>query len=201
MREIEVAASLVHPHVVSYIEHGTHNGTFIWCRICRRDGLVETCQHHGGKLTYQEVVKIIEQLGGTRFAHLWALFTAISKTNILVDWCFSELYSKLTDSVWQKVLNKPNELRTMVGDVAGQSLICRPNSSEISKKFVRRPIFSDRNDGLQSLTGNTRSIYRRERDFGNGKAIFEKPIVPLLKIARYSAANRLCHRTAIAKEV
>jgi serine/threonine protein kinase len=62
MREIEVAATLKHKNVVSYIEHGTHNGiVYLVTEYVSGMDASRLAKVRGGKLNFQEVVKIIEQ--------------------------------------------------------------------------------------------------------------------------------------------
>src|SRR5215203_6159781 len=71
MREIEVSSSLRHKNIVSYIEHGSHNGiVFLVTEYVMGMDAAKLASNRGGKLKYQEVVKIIEQtLDALEFAH------------------------------------------------------------------------------------------------------------------------------------
>ena len=98
MREIEVAASLQHPHIVSYIEHGTHNGiVYLVSEYVGGMDASKLVKHRGGKLNYLEVVKIIEQtLAALHFAHsLGFVHRDIKEQNILVDGNYPRYISKL----------------------------------------------------------------------------------------------------------
>src|SRR5205814_3111217 len=71
IREIEVASSLQHPHIVSYIEHGTHNGlVYLVTEFIAGMDAARLAKIRGGKLNYREMVKVIEQtLAALDFAH------------------------------------------------------------------------------------------------------------------------------------
>ncbi|MEO6655921.1 MAG: FHA domain-containing serine/threonine-protein kinase, partial [Pyrinomonadaceae bacterium] len=71
MREIEVASSLKHPNIVTYIEHGTHNGlVYLVTEFVAGMDASRLAKHRGGKLDYREMVKVIEQtLAALDFAH------------------------------------------------------------------------------------------------------------------------------------
>src|SRR4029079_12076714 len=71
LREIEVASSLQHPNIVSYIDHGTHNGiAYLVSEFVSGMDASRLAKTRGGKLNYKEVVKIIEQtLAALDFAH------------------------------------------------------------------------------------------------------------------------------------
>ncbi|HLM03318.1 MAG TPA: FHA domain-containing serine/threonine-protein kinase, partial [Pyrinomonadaceae bacterium] len=88
MREIEVAASLRHPHVVSYLEHGTHNGiVYLVTEFVGGMDASKLAKQRGGRLDYREVLKIVEQtLSALDFAHsLGFVHRDIKEQNILVD--------------------------------------------------------------------------------------------------------------------
>jgi serine/threonine-protein kinase len=100
MREIEVSSSLQHPNIVSYIEHGTHNGiVYLVTEYVTGMDASRLAKHRGGKLNYKEVANIIEQtLAALEFAHKKGfVHRDIKEQNILVDGSFPKYLAKLTD--------------------------------------------------------------------------------------------------------
>ncbi len=123
MREIEVAASLQHPHIVGYIEHGTHKGVvYLVTEFAAGMDASKLARHRGGKLHYREVVQIIEQtLAALEFAHSRGfVHRDIKEQNILVEGNYPKMIAKLTDFGLAKSFKQTGMSGvTMVGDVAG----------------------------------------------------------------------------------
>lgn len=208
VREIEVAASLRHPHIVSYLEHGTHNGiVYLVTEFVGGMDAAKLSKYRGGKLNYQEVVKIIEQtLSALDFAHsLGFVHRDIKEQNILVDGTFPDYVAKLTDFGLAKSFKQTGMSGvTMVGDVAG-TIAYMPPEQVRDFKEVRPPsdIYAIGMTAYSLLTGShALDISPRAGIAETVKAIFEKPIVPIT-----GRINDVPHRvaavieTALAKEV
>ncbi len=185
MREIEVAASLQHPHIVSYIEHGTHNGiVYLVTEYVRGMDASKLVKQRGGKLNYLEVVKIIEQtLAALHFAHsLGFVHRDIKEQNILVDGIYPRYISKLTDFGLAKSFKQSGMSGvTMVGDVAG-TIAYMPPEQVRDFKEVRPPsdIYAIGMTAYSLMTGaHALDLSPRAGISETVKAIFEKPIIPL----------------------
>jgi serine/threonine-protein kinase len=185
MREIEVAASLQHPHIVSYIEHGTHNGIiYLVSEYVGGMDASKLSKHRGGKLHHLEVVKIVEQtLAALDFAHkLGFVHRDIKEQNILVDGNYPNYNSKLTDFGLAKSFKQTGMSGvTMVGDVAGTIAYMPPEQIRDFKE-VQPPsdIYAMGMTAYTLLTGrHALDISPKAGIAETVKAIFEKPIVPL----------------------
>lgn len=185
MREIEVAASLQHPHIVSYIEHGTHNGIiYLVSEYVGGMDASKLAKHRGGKLHHLEVVKIVEQtLSALDFAHkLGFVHRDIKEQNILVDGNYPNYNSKLTDFGLAKSFKQTGMSGvTMVGDVAGTIAYMPPEQIRDFKE-VQPPsdIYAMGMTAYTLLTGrHALDISPKAGIAETVKAIFEKPIVPL----------------------
>ncbi len=208
MREIEVAASLQHPNVVSYIEHGTHNGiVYLVTEYVAGMDASKLAKKRGGKLNYKEVVIIVEQtLAALDFAHNKGfVHRDIKEQNILVDGSFPKYHSKLTDFGLSKSYQQTGMSGvTMVGDVAG-TIAYMPPEQVRDFKEVRPPsdIYAMGMTAYSLLTGaHALDISPKAGISETVKAIFEKPIVPIVKRVpdiplRISAVIE----TALAKQV
>jgi hypothetical protein len=186
MREIEVAASLQHPHIVSYIEHGTYNGmVYLVSEYVAGMDASKLAKHRGGKLHYLEVTKIIEQtLAALDFAHkLGFVHRDIKEQNILVDGNYPNYNSKLTDFGLAKSFKQTGMSGvTMVGDVAG-TIAYMPPEQIRDFKDVQPPsdIYAMGMTAYTLLTGrHALDISPKAGIAETVKAIFEKPIVPLV---------------------
>ncbi|MGI8641166.1 MAG: protein kinase domain-containing protein [Pyrinomonadaceae bacterium] len=208
IREIEVAASLQHPHIVSYIEHGTHNGiVYLVSEYVGGMDASKLVKHHGGKLKYLEVVKIIEQtLAALDFAHsLGFVHRDIKEQNILVDGAFPNYISKLTDFGLAKSFKQSGMSGvTMVGDVAG-TIAYMPPEQVRDFKEVRPPsdIYAIGMTAYSLMTGaHALDLSPRAGISETVKAIFEKPIVPIQqRLPEIPLRVAAVIETAIAKEV
>ncbi len=208
LREIEVAASLQHPHIVSYIEHGTHNGiVYLVTEFVGGMDASKLAKHRGGKLNYQEVVKIIEQtLAALDFAHQQGfVHRDIKEQNILVEGNFPNYRSKLTDFGLAKSFKQSGMSGvTMVGDVAG-TIAYMPPEQVRDFKEVRPPsdIYACGMTAYSLLTGtHALDISPRAGIAETVKAIFEKPIIPILqRIPEVPPRVAAVIETAIAKDV
>ncbi len=185
IREIEVAASLQHPHIVSYIEHGTHNGiVYLVTEYVRGMDASKLAKTKGGILRYQEVVKIIEQtLSALHFAHaLGFVHRDIKEQNILVDGTFPNYVAKLTDFGLAKSYKETGMSGvTMVGDVAG-TIAYMPPEQVRDFKEVRPPsdIYAVGMTAYSLMTGaHPLNISPKAGISETVKAIFEKPLVPI----------------------
>ena len=185
MREIEVAASLQHPHIVSYIEHGTHNGiVYLVSEYIAGMDASKLVKQRGGKLNYLEVVKIIEQtLAALHFAHsLGFVHRDIKEQNILVDGTYPRYISKLTDFGLAKSFKQSGMSGvTMVGDVAG-TIAYMPPEQVRDFKEVKPPsdIYAIGMTAYSLMTGaHALDLSPRAGISETVKAIFEKPIIPL----------------------
>jgi hypothetical protein len=208
LREIEVAASLQHPHVVSYIEHGTHNGiVYLVTEFVAGMDASKLAKHRGGKLDYREVVKIMEQtLAALDFAHsLGFVHRDIKEQNILVDGTYPNYNAKLTDFGLAKSYKQTGMSGvTMVGDVAG-TIAYMPPEQVRDFKEVQPPsdIYAAGMTAYSLLTGaHALDISPRAGIAETVKAIFEKPIIPIAQRSldvplRVAAVIE----TAIAKQV
>ncbi len=208
MREIEVAATLQHPNIVSYIEHGTHNGiVYLVSEFVGGMDASKLVKHRGGKLSYQEVVKIIEQtLAALDFAHgLGFVHRDIKEQNILVDGAFPNYKAKLTDFGLAKSFKQTGMSGvTMVGDVAG-TIAYMPPEQVRDFKEVRPPsdIYAVGMTAYSLLTGaHALDISPRAGISETVKAIFEKPIIPIAQRVP-DIPLRVCAviETALAKQV
>jgi serine/threonine-protein kinase len=186
MREIEVSASLQHPHIVSYIEHGTHNGiVYLVSEYVSGMDASKLAKQRGGRLDYREVIKIIEQtLSALDFAHsLGFVHRDIKEQNILVDGSYPNYISKLTDFGLAKSFKQTGMSGvTMVGDVAGTIAYMPPEQIRDFKE-VEPPsdIYAVGMTAYTLLTGtHALDISPRAGIAETVKAIFEKPLVPLI---------------------
>lgn len=185
LREIEVAASLKHPHIVGYVEHGTHNGiVYLVTEYISGMDASKLSKHKGGKLHYLEVVKIIEQtLSALDFAHSQGfVHRDIKEQNILVQGNYPNYIAKLTDFGLAKSFKQTGMSGvTMVGDVAG-TIAYMPPEQVRDFKEVRPPsdIYATGMTAYSLLTGtHALDISPRAGIAETVKAIFEKPIVPI----------------------
>lgn len=185
MREIEVAATLRHKNIVSYIEHGTHNGiVYLVTEYVQGMDASRLAKTRGGKLSFQEVVKIIEQtLAALEFAHgLGFVHRDIKEQNILVDGTFPNYLAKLTDFGLSKSYKQTGMSGvTMVGDVAG-TIAYMPPEQVRDFKEVRPPsdIYACGMTAYSLLTGaHALDISPKAGISETVKAIFEKPIIPI----------------------
>ncbi|MEQ1763961.1 MAG: FHA domain-containing serine/threonine-protein kinase [Pyrinomonadaceae bacterium] len=187
LREIEVSSSLQHPNIVSYIEHGTHNGiVYLVTEYVAGMDAARLAKQRGGKLPYQQVVKVIEQtLAALDFAHsLGFVHRDIKEQNILVDGNFPNFISKLTDFGLSKSYKQTGMSGvTMVGDVAG-TIAYMPPEQVRDFKEVRPPadIYGIGMTAYSLLTGaHALDISPNAGISETVKAIFEKPIIPIAK--------------------
>lgn len=187
LREIEVASSLRHEHIVSYIEHGTHNGiVYLVTEYVSGMDAGKLAAQRGGKLAYREVGAIIEQtLAALDFAHAQGfVHRDIKEQNILVDGDFPRYYAKLTDFGLSKSYKQTGMSGvTMVGDVAG-TIAYMPPEQVRDFKEVRPPsdIYGVGMTAYSLLTGaHALDISPKAGISETVKAIFEKPIIPIAK--------------------
>lgn len=184
-REIDVAASLRHPHIVSYLEHGTHNGiVYLVTEYVSGMDASRLAKQRGGRLDYREVVKIIEQtLSALDFAHSQGfVHRDIKEQNILVEGDYPNYVAKLTDFGLAKSFKQTGMSGvTMVGDVAGTVAYMPPEQIR-DFKDVKPPsdIYATGMTAYALLTGT----HALDISPGAGiaetvKAIFEKPLVPI----------------------
>jgi eukaryotic-like serine/threonine-protein kinase len=185
LREIEVAASLRHPNIVGYIEHGKHNGiVYLVTEYIAGMDAAKLCKERGGRLNYREVVKITEQtLSALDFAHKKGfVHRDIKEQNILVDGTYPNLEAKLTDFGLAKSFKETGMSGvTMVGDVAG-TIAYMPPEQIRDFKDVQPPsdIYAVGMTAYSLLTGaHALDISPKAGISDTVKAIFEKPLIPI----------------------
>lgn len=208
MREIEVSASLRHPHIVSYIEHGTHNGiVYLVSEYVQGMDASKLSKQRGGKLPVMEVVKIIEQtLSALDFAHsLGFIHRDIKEQNILVDGAFPNYHSKLTDFGLAKSFKQTGMSGvTMVGDVAG-TIAYMPPEQVRDFKEVRPPsdIYAIGMTAYSLMTGqHPLNLSPKAGISETVKAIFEKQITPIAThLPQIPPQIAFVIETALAKDV
>ena len=208
MREIEVAATLQHPNIVSYIEHGTHNGiVYLVTEYVSGMDASRLAKTRGGKLDFKEVVKIIEQtLAALEFAHSQGfVHRDIKEQNILVDGTFPNYLAKLTDFGLSKSYKQTGMSGvTMVGDVAG-TIAYMPPEQVRDFKEVRPPsdIYACGMTAYSLITGaHALDISPKAGISETVKAIFEKPIIPIRnRVPQVPLKVAAVVETALAKQV
>ena len=208
MREIEVASSLQHQNIVSYIEHGSHNGiVYLVTEYVSGMDASKLAKHRGGKLSYKEVVKIIEQtLSALDFAHgKGFVHRDIKEQNILVDGNYPNYLAKLTDFGLSKSYKQTGMSGvTMVGDVAG-TIAYMPPEQVRDFKEVRPPsdIYAIGMTAYSLLTGaHALDIAPNAGISETVKAIFEKPIIPIAnRLPEVPIRVAAVFETALAKQV
>lgn len=185
LREIEVAASLKHPNIVSYIDHGTHNGlVYLVTEFVTGMDAARLAKHSGGKLGFHEMVSVISQtLSALDFAHNQGfVHRDIKEQNILVTGTFPNDVAKLTDFGLSKSFKQTGMSGvTMVGDVAG-TIAYMPPEQVRDFKDVRPPsdIYAIGMTAYSLLTGaHALDISPKAGIAETVKAIFEKPIIPI----------------------
>jgi serine/threonine-protein kinase len=191
MREIEVESSLSHPHIVGYIEHGTHNG-MVYLVSEYVDGMDASrySKQQGGKLDYREVVMIMEQvLSALDYAHSHGfVHRDIKEQNILIQTGSHNYKSKLTDFGLSKSFRESGMSGvTVLGEVAG-TIAYMPPEQIRDYKEVRPPsdIYAAGMTAYSLLTGRHAFDINAEGGISEMlKAIFEKPFVPIVQRVPY----------------
>ncbi|MFT3745158.1 MAG: FHA domain-containing serine/threonine-protein kinase [Pyrinomonadaceae bacterium] len=185
LREIEVAASLTHPNIVRFIDHGTHNGlVYLVTEFIAGMDAARLAKNRGGRLDYREMVSVISQtLSALDFAHSQGfVHRDIKEQNILVSGNYPNDVAKLTDFGLSKSFKQTGMSGvTMVGDVAG-TIAYMPPEQVRDFKDVKPPsdIYAVGMTAYSLLTGaHALDIGPKAGIAETVKAIFEKPIIPV----------------------
>ena len=185
MREIDVAASLQHPHIVRFIDRGTNKGVvYLITEFVEGADAARLADARGGRLPYPEAVKIISQaLDALQYAHSKGfIHRDIKDQNILVSGTWPNYMSKLTDFGLAKSFTQTGMSGvTMAGDVAGTFAYMPPEQIRDFRNV--RPssdIYAMGMTAYSLLTGAIAlDISPRANVAETVKSIFEKPIIPM----------------------
>jgi eukaryotic-like serine/threonine-protein kinase len=185
MREIDVAATLVHPNIVSFVDRGTHNGTiYLVTEYVAGMDAAKLADTRGGRLPYPEVVQIVAQgLDALSFAHNKGyIHRDIKDQNILIQGQWPEYTAKLTDFGLAKSFTQTGMSGvTMAGDVAGTFAYMPPEQiRDFANVRPSSDIYAMGMTAYSLLTGSIALDISPQANVAETvKAIFDKPIVPV----------------------
>jgi hypothetical protein len=206
-REIDVAAALQHPHIVSFIEQGTHNGViYLVTEFVEGADAARLADLRGGKLPYQEAVQILGQsLDALAFAHNKGyIHRDIKDQNILVSGQWPNYHAKLTDFGLAKSFTQTGMSGvTMAGDVAGTFAYMPPEQiRDFANVRPSSDIYAMGMTAYSLLSGGIAlDISPTANVAETVKAIFDKPVIPLQRRApEVPAALAQAIERALAKD-
>lgn len=186
IREIDVASALRHPHIVSFIDRGTHNGVIYLVTefVAGMDAAKLADTRGGGRLPFQEVVQIVTQgLDALSFAHgKGYIHRDIKDQNILIQGQWPDYTAKLTDFGLAKSFTQTGMSGvTMAGDVAGTFAYMPPEQiRDFANVRPSSDIYAMGMTAYSLLTGAIALDIKPSANVAETvKAIFDKPIVPL----------------------
>src|SRR6266446_2886979 len=187
MREIDVAAALRHPHIVSFVDRGIEQGVvYLITEYVDGQDAARLADSRGGRLPYQEALAItIQSLDGLAFAHSRGfIHRDIKDPTILVSGSWPNYVAKLTDFGLAKNFRQSGMSGiTMAGDMAGTFAYMPPEQIRDFRNV--RPtsdIYAIGMTAYSLLAGDTALDLGAHNDIaGTVRAIFEGPIIPLLQ--------------------
>jgi pSer/pThr/pTyr-binding forkhead associated (FHA) protein len=185
MREIDVAAALQHPNIVSFLDRGTHNGTiYLVTEYVVGMDAAKLADARGGRLPYQEVIQIVTQgLDALSFAHNKGyIHRDIKDQNILIQGQWPGYNAKLTDFGLAKSFTQTGMSGvTMAGDVAGTFAYMPPEQiRDFANVRPASDIYAMGMTAYSLLTGAIALDISPQANVAETvKAIFDKPIVPI----------------------
>lgn len=181
LREIKVAASLHHPNIVGYVEHGSHNGIiYLVTEFIDGSDAAKLVKIRGGRLDYREVGRIMEQiLDALEYAHKREfVHRDIKDQNILIEGNYPNLKAKLTDFGLAKSYRQTGLSGvTMAGDVAGTIAYMPPEQiRDFRNVLPPSDIYSMGMTAFSLLTGrHALNLSPKAGIAETIKAIFERP--------------------------
>lgn len=207
MREIDVAAALHHPHIVGFVDKGTHNGVvYLITEYVEGTDAARLADSRGGKLPYQEACQIIVQtLDALDFAHSRGfIHRDIKDQNILINGQYPNILAKLTDfGLAKSFKNTGMSGVTMAGDVAGTFAYMPPEQiRDFRNVMPASDIYAMGMTAYSLMTGSIAlDLSPRANIAETVKAIFEKPIIPIaLRTTGVPPAIASIIERALAKE-
>lgn len=187
LREIEVAAALKHPHIVEFLDRGTHNGV-VYLVTEYVDGLdaAKLADTRGGKLSFPEAVTIILQiLAALSHAHERGfIHRDIKDQNILVMDSAGAPQAKLTDFGLAKNFAQSGMSGvTMAGEAAGTISYMPPEQLRNFRDLKpQSDIYQVGMTAYSLLSGETALDLAGKSSIAETvKAIFEQPPIPLAR--------------------
>jgi eukaryotic-like serine/threonine-protein kinase len=185
MREIDVAAALKHPHIVEFLDRGTHNGVvYLVTEFIDGADAARLAQGRGGQLPCAETISIISQaLDALSYAHSQGyIHRDIKDQNILVSGSAPNFTAKLTDFGLAKSFTQSGMSGvTMVGESAGTIAYMPPE--QIRNFRDVRPqsdIYAVGMTAYNLMAGQIAlNLPPKPNMAATIKSIFEEPTIPL----------------------
>ena len=185
LREIDVGAALKHPHIVEFLDRGTHNGVvYLVTEFIDGADAAKLADTRGGRLPYPETRLIITQaLDALSHAHSEGyIHRDIKDQNILVSGTGDQIVAKLTDFGLAKSFTQSGMSGvTVAGEMAG-TLAYMPPEQLRNFRDVRpqSDIYALGMTAYSLLTGALALNLTSKTSVAETiKAIFDEPAIPL----------------------
>ena len=185
LREIEVAAALKHPHIVEFLDRGTHNGVvFLVTEFVQGCDAAKLADANGGRLPSSQALLIISQiLDALAHAHsLGFIHRDIKDQNILVSDSATNPSAKLTDFGLAKSFAQSGMSGvTMAGEAAGTIAYMAPEQLRNFRDVrPQSDIYGIGMTAYSLLSGEMAlDLAGKSSVAETVKAIFEQPLIPL----------------------
>jgi serine/threonine-protein kinase len=185
LRELDVAAALKHPNIVTFIDRGVHNGVvFLVTEFIDGADAAKLADARGGWLPLPETLTIITQaLDALSYAHSQGyIHRDIKDQNILVRGTLPNLSAKLTDFGLAKSFAQSGLSGvTVAGEMAGTLAYMPPEQLKNFRDVKpQSDIYALGMTAYSLLSGKLAlNIGRKTGMAETIKAIFEQPTIPL----------------------
>jgi len=185
VREIDVAAMLKHPHIVEFLDRGTHNGVvYLVSEFVEGADASKLAIASGGKLaTAQAVTIMIQMLEALAHAHSQGyIHRDIKDQNILVSGTWPNITAKLTDFGLAKSFTQSGMSgMTMAGEMAGTVSYMPPEQIRNFRDVKpTSDLYSLGMTGYSLMAGNTALRLSDKPSIAETiRAIFDQPAIPL----------------------